>query len=128
MAFLVNAWREEEAPTADGKTETRTVMKFHPKLAPMKAAILPLVNREGMDDIALNLYRDLRKTRRVFYDDGGSIGRRYRRQDEIGTPYSFTIDSDTLKDQSVTVRDRDLMTQERIAIAKVKEYLADRLG
>jgi glycyl-tRNA synthetase len=128
MAFLVDAWREEEAPTAEGKAEIRTVMKFHPKLAPMKAAILPLVNREGMDEIAHSLYKDLQKNHRVFYDDGGSIGRRYRRQDEIGTPYSFTVDSDTLKDQTVTVRDRDTMNQERIPIARVKEYLSERLG
>lgn len=127
MAFLVDAYCEEQAPTADGKTEVRTVMKFHPKLAPMKAAILPLVNREGMDEIAHNLYKDLQKQFRVFYDDGGSIGRRYRRQDEIGTPYSFTIDSDTLKDQTVTVRDRDMMMQERIGIERVKEYLQERI-
>ncbi len=127
MAFLVDAYHEEEAPTADGKTEVRTVMKFHPKLAPMKAAILPLVNREGMDEIAHNLHKDLQKHFRVFYDDGGSVGRRYRRQDEIGTPYSFTIDSDTLKDQTVTVRDRDTMVQERIGIGRVKEYLQERI-
>ena len=127
MAFLVDAYREEEAPTADGKVETRTVLKFHPKLAPMKAAILPLVNREGMDEIAHKLYKDLQKHFRVFYDDGGSVGRRYRRQDEIGTPYCFTIDSDTLQDQTVTVRDRDTMVQERIGIGSVKEWMGERI-
>jgi glycyl-tRNA synthetase len=93
----------------------------------MKAAILPLVNRDGMDDIAKKMTKDLQKYFRVFYDDSGAIGRRYRRQDEIGTPFCFTIDSQTLQDQTVTVRERDSMKQERIAIDKVRDFLLERI-
>jgi glycyl-tRNA synthetase len=127
MAYLCEAYAEEMARTAEGGEEKRVVMKFHPKLAPMKAAILPLVNRDGMDTIARNLFTDLQKCFRVFYDDSGAIGRRYRRQDEIGTPWCFTIDSDTLKDTTVTIRHRDSMQQERVAIDTVKTYLAEKL-
>ncbi len=122
MAFLCASYDEEMV-----EGEMRTVLHLHPKLAPMKAAILPLVNRDGMDDIARNLTNDLQKSFRVFYDDSGAIGRRYRRQDEVGTPYCFTVDSQTLQDQTVTVRERDSMKQERIAIGKVKEYLVERI-
>ena len=127
MAFLVDAYREEEAPTAEGKMETRVVLRFHPKLAPVKAAIFPLVNRDGMPDVAKNLETDLRRNFRVFYDDSGAVGRRYRRQDEAGTPYCITIDSQTLQDQSVTVRDRDTMVQERVSTEKVAGYLREKL-
>ena len=113
---------------AEGGEEKRTVMKFHPVLAPQKAAILPLVNREGMPEIAKNLTKELQKHYRVFFDDSGAIGRRYRRQDEIGTPFCITVDSDTLTDQNVTIRDRDSMQQERIALDKVGSYLFDKLG
>ena len=123
MAFLVDAYEEEEL-----EKETRTVLRFHPKLAPFKAAILPLVNRDGMDDIALRLYRDLQKHFKVFYDDSGSVGRRYRRQDEAGTPYCITVDSQTLEDQTVTVRDRDSMEQERVAMDALKGYLLEKLS
>ncbi len=122
MAFLVGAYDEEMV-----EGEMRTVLHFHPKLAPMKAAILPLVNRDGMDDIAKKMTKDLQKYFRVFYDDSGAIGRRYRRQDEIGTPYCFTIDSQTLQDQTVTVRERDSMKQERIGMSSVREYLLERI-
>ncbi len=127
MAFLVDAYREEEAPTADGKMETRAVMRFHPKLAPVKAAVFPLVNRDGMPEIARSLEPDLRKSFRVFYDDSGAVGRRYRRQDEVGTPFCITIDSTTLQDQTVTVRDRDSMVQERVAMQQVARYLGEKL-
>jgi glycyl-tRNA synthetase len=127
MAFLVNAYHEEEAPTAEGTTETRVVMKFHPKLAPVKAAIFPLVNRDGMPEIAEKIEADLRPSMRVFYDDSGAVGRRYRRQDEIGTPFCITVDSQTLQDQTVTVRERDSMVQERVAIAALQKYLSDKL-
>jgi glycyl-tRNA synthetase len=123
MAFLVDAFEEEEL-----EKETRTVLRFHPKLAPFKAAVLPLVNRDGMDDLGLKLYHDLQKDFKVFYDDSGSVGRRYRRQDEIGTPYCITVDSQTLEDQTVTVRDRDSMEQERIAIDAVRSYLHAKLA
>lgn len=122
MAFLCASYDEEMV-----EGEMRTVLHLHPKLAPMKAAILPLVNRDGMDDIAHSMTNDLQKYFRVFYDDSGAIGRRYRRQDEIGTPYCFTVDSQTLQDQTVTVRERDSMKQERIAMNKVKEYLLERI-
>jgi len=128
MAFLVNAYHEEEAPTAEGKMEMRVVMKFHPKLAPMKAAIFPLVNRDGMPEIAKNIEKDLRPHLRVFYDDSGAVGRRYRRQDEIGTPFCITVDSQTLQDQTVTVRERDSMLQERVAFDKLLFYLYNKLN
>jgi glycyl-tRNA synthetase len=127
MAFLVDAYNEEEAPTADGKTEVRTVLKFHPKLAPTKAAIFPLVNRDGMPEVARKLEIELRPHLRVFYDESGAVGRRYRRQDEVGTPFCITIDSDTLNDQTVTVRTRDSMKQERVALSAVLGYLRDRI-
>ncbi|MFI5252783.1 MAG: glycine--tRNA ligase [Bacteroidota bacterium] len=127
MAFLVNAYNEEEAPSAEGAMETRVVMKFHPKLAPMKAAIFPLVNRDGMPEIALKIEDELRPHMRVFYDDSGAVGRRYRRQDEIGTPFCITVDSQTLQDQTVTVRERDTMTQERIASGALLKYLTGKL-
>ena len=122
MAFLCASYDEEMV-----EGEVRTVLHLHPQLAPMKAAILPLVNRDGMDEIAKNLTKDLQKYFRVFYDDSGAIGRRYRRQDEIGTPYCFTVDSQTLTDQTVTVRERDSMKQERIAMSAVRDYLLERI-
>ncbi len=127
MAFLVDAYAEEEAPTADGKMELRTVMKFHPKLAPTKVAVFPLVNRDGMPEIARTIEADLRPHMRVFFDDSGAVGRRYRRQDEVGTPFCITVDSVTLEDQSVTVRERDSMRQERIAAGRLLAYLKERL-
>jgi glycyl-tRNA synthetase len=127
MAFLVDAYAEEEAPTADGKMETRVVLKLHPRLAPMKAAIFPLVNRDGMPEISKKIENDLRPHMRVFYDDSGAVGRRYRRQDEAGTPYCITVDSQTLEDQTVTVRDRDTMAQERVASDKLLSYLFTKI-
>jgi glycyl-tRNA synthetase len=127
MAFLVNAYAEEEAPTADGKMEVRTVLRLDSRLAPIKAAFFPLVNRDGMPEIARKIEQDIRPSFRVFYDDSGAVGRRYRRQDEAGTPFCFTIDSQTLQDQTVTVRDRDSMKQERISADKVLSYLQQEL-
>ncbi|MEX0602409.1 MAG: glycine--tRNA ligase [Bacteroidota bacterium] len=127
MAFLVEAYAEEEAPTAEGTVETRVVLKLHPRLAPIKAAIFPLVNRDGMPELARSIEGDLRSSFRVFYDDSGAVGRRYRRQDEIGTPWCVTVDSQSLEDQTVTVRDRDSMKQERIPVAGIKAHLASRL-
>jgi glycyl-tRNA synthetase len=128
MAFLVNAYHEEEALSAEGKMEQRVVMKFHPKLAPIKAAIFPLVNRDGMPEISKNIEKELRPHLRVFYDDSGAVGRRYRRQDEVGTPYCITIDSETLQNQTVTVRERDSMTQERVAIDQLLSYFRMKLS
>ncbi|HUI10607.1 MAG TPA: glycine--tRNA ligase [Bacteroidota bacterium] len=128
MAFLVDAYREEQAPSAEGKMETRVVLALHPRLAPVKAAVFPLVNRDGMPEIARAITADLRKSRRVFYDDSGAVGRRYRRQDEAGTPFCITVDSTTLADGTVTVRERDSMRQERVAKEALARYLGDRIG
>lgn len=127
MAFLVDAYNEEEAPTADGKMDVRVVMKFHPKLAPIKAAVFPLVNRDGMPEVARGIEAILRPFLRVFYDDSGAVGRRYRRQDEVGTPFCITVDSQTLQDQSVTVRHRDSMQQERVGTDHLLGFLKERL-
>ena len=122
MAFLVDAYNEDEV-----KGETRVVLKFHPKLAPIKAAIFPLVNNDGMPEIARKIEADLRPYLKVFYDDKGAVGRRYRRQDENGTPFCITVDTQTLEDNTVTVRDRDSMEQERIAIDKLLIHLLGKL-
>ncbi len=122
MAFLIDAYYEEEV-----KGEKRVVLKFQPKLAPIKAAIFPLVNKDGMPEIARNIEVDLRKSLKVFYDDKGAVGRRYRRQDEAGTPYCITIDNQTLDDKTVTVRERDSMEQERIAADQLAGYILSKL-
>lgn len=131
FAFLCNAYEDEEVAkeNSDGtsSSETRTVLRLHPALAPIKAAVFPLVNRDGMQDIAHNITEDLRKHFKVFYDDSGAVGRRYRRQDECGTPYCLTVDSDTLTDNTVTVRDRDSMVQERISKDRAVEYINSKL-
>jgi glycyl-tRNA synthetase len=121
LAVLCEAYTEDKIPDEKGVPQERMVMKFHPRLAPMKAAILPLVNKEGMPEIAQKLYRELKPKFNVFYDDGGAIGRRYRRQDEIGTPYCITIDGQTLQDQTVTIRDRDTIKQWRISLSSIGE-------
>jgi glycyl-tRNA synthetase len=97
-------------------------------VAPIKAGVFPLVNKDGMPDVAQRIAADLRRRMPVFYDDGGSIGRRYRRQDEAGTPFGITVDGQTLTDQTVTVRDRDTLAQERVASDRLAGYLAERLG
>ncbi len=122
MAFLVDAYHEEEV-----KGEQRVVLRFHPKLAPIKVAIFPLVNKDGMPEIARKIETDLRPHMKVFYDSKGAVGRRYRRQDEAGTPYCVTVDTQTLEDNTVTVRERDSMEQERIAIDKLLMYFIDKL-
>jgi glycyl-tRNA synthetase len=122
MAFLIDAYYEEEV-----NGEIRSVLRFHPKLAPVKAAIFPLVNKDGMPEISREIEKDLRKNFKVFYDDKGAVGRRYRRQDEAGTPFCITVDTQTLEDKTVTVRDRDTMQQERIAIDQLTKYLSDKL-
>lgn len=128
MAFLVNAYNEEEAPSAEGIMETRVVMKFHPKFAPIKAAVFPLVNRDGMPEIAEKIMKQLSPHLRCFYDDSGAVGRRYRRMDEIGTPFCITVDSETLTNNSVTVRERDSMVQERVSIDSLLSVLLKKLG
>jgi len=118
LTTLVDAYTEEPE---------RVVLKLKPYLAPIKAAVLPLVKRDGMPEIARQIEADLRKRFKVFYDEGGSIGRRYRRQDEIGTPYCITVDSQTLEDGTVTIRERDSMEQIRINKSQVLAYISERV-
>jgi glycyl-tRNA synthetase len=123
LAFLVDAYDEEEV---DG--EQRTVLKLHPRLAPVKVAVLPLVRKDGQPELAREVYAALRGRMQAEYDEGGSIGRRYRRQDEIGTPYCVTIDHQSLDDRTVTVRDRDSLGQERVAIDDLPALLSERVA
>jgi glycyl-tRNA synthetase len=127
MAFLVDAYDEEEVPNAKGGTDKRTVLHLDPRLAPVKVAVLPLSRNEALSPLARGLADKLRKRRNVDFDDSGAIGRRYRRQDEIGTPLAVTVDFDSLEDDAVTVRDRDSMKQERIPLEGLDRYLAERL-
>jgi glycyl-tRNA synthetase len=123
LAFLVDAYAEEEV-----RGETRTVLKLHPRLAPTKAAVFPLTKKEPVASVARRLYDDLKGDYRIFYDDSGSIGRRYRRQDEAGTPFCVTVDFDTIEDKQVTIRDRDTLQQERIPIRTVRERLQNLIS
>jgi glycyl-tRNA synthetase len=127
LAVLCEAYTEDTVKDAKGNDETRTVMRFHPRLAPIKAAIFPLVNKDGMDERARELYRQLKPHFNVVYDQSGAIGRRYRRQDEAGTPFCITVDGDTMKDGTVTIRDRDTLKQERIPITEVRAVIEKAL-
>jgi glycyl-tRNA synthetase len=127
MAFLVDSYTEDEAPNAKGGVDKRTVLKLDPRLAPVKAAVLPLSRNEDLSPKAKDLAAQLRKGWNIDFDDAGAIGRRYRRQDEIGTPFCITVDFDTLEDQAVTIRERDTMAQERVSLDQVQGYLAARL-
>jgi len=122
LAFLVDAYDEDEV-----NGETRSVLRFHPALAPVKAAIFPLVKKDGLPEIATNIFSDLKKYFSCYYDEKGAVGRRYRRQDEAGTPYCITVDGQTKEDQTVTIRERDSMKQDRINLSQVKQYLRDKL-
>ncbi len=122
LAFLCDAYHEDEVGG-----ETRTVMRLHPRLAPIKAAVFPLVKKEGMPEKAQEIYRSLRKHFNVAYDEKGAIGRRYRRQDEAGTPYCITVDGDTLAQGSVTVRDRDTLEQHRVGVDELQNFLRDAI-
>ncbi len=124
LAALVNAYREE---TVEGEDEGRTVLRLHPSLAPIKAAVFALTKKEGMPDMAHRIAGDLRQHFPVDYDETGSIGKRYRRQDEVGTPFCITVDTDSVKDGTVTVRDRDTLKQDRIGADAVRGYLQERL-
>lgn len=128
MAFLVDAYTEDEAPNAKGGVDTRTVLRLDYRLSPVKAAVLPLSRNEALNPIAKNLSAELRKNWNIDFDDSGAIGRRYRRQDEIGTPFCITVDFETPEDQAVTIRERDSMAQERVALDKVASYLFERLS
>jgi len=124
LAFLVDAYDEE---TLDNG-EVRTVLKLHPRLAPVKVAVMPLVKKDGQPEIAHEIVTAVRSVMQTEYDEGGSIGKRYRRQDEIGTPWCVTVDHETLSDRTVTLRDRDTLTQERIGIDALPALLAARLA
>jgi glycyl-tRNA synthetase len=119
LAVMSDAYDDEEE---------RVVMRFKPSVAPIKVAVLPLVKKDGMPEVAQNLCNDLKKVMKTFYDAGGSIGRRYRRQDEAGTPFGITVDGETLENQTVTLRERDSMAQERVAIDQVKDILLKRIA
>jgi glycyl-tRNA synthetase len=127
MTFLVEAYAEDEAPNAKGGVDKRVLLRLDPRLAPVKAAVLPLSRNEDLSPKARDLAAALRRSWNVEFDDAGAIGRRYRRQDEIGTPFCLTVDFDTLDDHAVTVRERDSMAQERVALDQVESYLAARL-
>ncbi|MBO2459651.1 glycine--tRNA ligase [Actinomadura violacea] len=127
LTFMMDAYAEDEAPNAKGKLEKRTVMRLDRRLAPVKVAVLPLSRNADLSPKARDLAARLRRNWNVDFDDAGAIGRRYRRQDEIGTPFCVTVDFDTLEDDAVTVRERDTMSQERIAIGQVESFLAAQL-
>src|SRR5579875_767752 len=128
LAFLLDAYDEDEAPDAKGRMEKRTVLRLDARLAPVKVAVLPLSRHADLSPRARDIAAVVRKHWNAEFDDAGSIGRRYRRQEEIGTPYCVTIDFETLQDQAVTVRERDSMRQDRVGIDKLVSYLSERLG
>ncbi|MDE3127514.1 MAG: glycine--tRNA ligase [Gemmatimonadota bacterium] len=125
LAVLVNAYREE---AVEGEAEGRTVLGLHPALAPIKAGVFPLVKKDGMPEFAEKLAHELRTRFPVFYDESGAIGRRYRRQDEVGTPFCVTVDGQTMADGTVTVRDRDTLAQARVAADRVGALIGERIG
>jgi glycyl-tRNA synthetase len=127
MAFLIDAYSEDEAPNTKGGVDKRTVLRLDRRLAPVKVAVLPLSRNEQLTPIAKSVAADLRKHWAIDFDDAGAIGRRYRRQDEIGTPFCVTVDFDSLEDNAVTIRERDSMGQERVSLDRLKGYLAEQL-
>ena len=127
MTFLVDAYAEDEAPNTKGRVDKRVVLRLDPRLAPVKAAVLPLSRNADLSPKARDLATQLRRSWNVDFDDAGAIGKRYRRHDEIGTPYCVTVDFDTLEDEAVTIRERDSMAQERVALDQVEGWLAARL-
>jgi glycyl-tRNA synthetase len=127
LAFLCEAYTEDMVPDNKGNLQARTVLRLHPRLAPFKVAVFPLVKRAGMPEVARDIYRQLKRHWNVYYDEGGSVGRRYRRQDESGTPFCVTVDGQTLDDNTVTVRDRDTTQQDRVAIADLASLVRERI-
>jgi glycyl-tRNA synthetase len=127
LAFLIDAYTVDEAPSAKGEVEKRTVLRFHKDLAPIKVAVLPLSRNEQLAPDARAVFDLVKRRWMAQFDDAGAIGRRYRRQDEIGTPFCVTVDFDTLEDRQVTVRERDTMAQDRIPVENLEAYLAERL-
>jgi glycyl-tRNA synthetase len=129
LAFLCEAYHEDQAPDENGVMQSRVVMRFHPRLAPVKLAVFPLVKKDGMPEIARKIYEDGKKAGlSAFYDEKGAVGRRYRRQDEAGTPYCVTVDGQTAQDQTVTIRERDSLKQERIPADRVVELVRERIA
>ncbi|MFK7922154.1 MAG: glycine--tRNA ligase [Bacteroidia bacterium] len=128
LAHLSNAYQEEEVPNSKGGMDTRVVLKLHPLLAPYKAAIFPLVKKDGLPEIAREIIDSLKYDFQVMYDEKDSVGKRYRRHDAIGTPYCITVDHDTKEDAKVTIRDRDTMKQERIPITEIDDYIRRKLS
>jgi glycyl-tRNA synthetase len=122
LTVLVDAYREEEV-----KGEKRVLLSFSPKVAPIKVAVFPLVKKDGMPEIALDIYHDLKQQFKCFYDDSGAVGRRYRRQDEAGTPFCVTVDGQTKEDETVTLRERDSMEQVRVKIGELKKVVAEKV-
>ena len=122
MVALVDAYREEEV-----EGDKRVVLGLHPSIAPIKVGIFPLVKKDGMPELARRVEENLRSRYAVFYDDGGAIGRRYRRQDEAGTPLGVTVDGQSVADGTVTVRDRDTMAQERVSVDRLGAYIEERV-
>ncbi len=127
LAFLLDAYHEDEAPNTKGGVDVRQVLRLDPRLAPVKAAVLPLSRNADLSPKAKALASELRQQWNIEFDDSGAIGRRYRRQDEIGTPFCITVDFDTLEDNAVTIRERDTMSQTRVALDQVRSYLSDKL-
>jgi glycyl-tRNA synthetase len=129
LAFLVDAYDEELVEReGTGEGERRTLLRLHPRLAPVKAAVLPLVNKDGQPELAREVFRAVRELVQAEYDDGGAIGRRYRRQDEIGTPFCVTIDHQSIEDGTVTLRDRDSLEQERLPVEGIAEEIERRVS
>ena len=122
LAFMVDAYDEEQV---EGRE--RVLLRLHPRLAPVKVAVLPLVNKDGQPEKARAIYEDLRKRMPAEFDTGGSIGKRYRRQDEIGTPWGITVDGQTMEDDTVTLRERDSLEQTRVPIEGLAAELSERL-
>ncbi len=128
LAFICEAFSEDQAPDENGNLQSRTVMRFHPRLAPIKAAVFPLVKKDGMPELAKQIYLQLKQEYNVFYDEKGAVGRRYRRQDEAGTPYCITVDGQSLIDGTVTIRDRDSLEQIRVKMDECATVVQDRLN
>jgi glycyl-tRNA synthetase len=130
LAFLCEAYNEDEVPDENGKPSKRVVMRLHPRLAPVKVAVFPLVKKDGMPEVAQEIYQAMKPNFTVFYDEKGAVGRRYRRQDEVGTPYCVTVDGQTLSDGTVTIRDRDSLKQWRVhkneCVAEISGLLGKR--
>jgi glycyl-tRNA synthetase len=128
LAFLCQAYDEDEAPDESGKAAKRVVMRLHPRLAPIKVGVFPLVKKDGMPELAKEIYRQLKPHMTAFYDEKGAVGRRYRRQDEAGTPFCITVDGQTLEDGTVTIRDRDSLQQWRVKKEDCVAELRQRVG